>query len=157
MTSRSSLRDGVEPLVNVRVWVRDRRRGSLVLWDEGHNLVTAVGLNLLRDRLRGASGVEALSHTAVGTGSTAPASGDTALQAEVFRDIFTQVTVSAASMVIRYYLGPNDANGNTLREAGLFNASSGGVLYARRLFASAITKTIDLAVTIEWTLTFAAV
>lgn len=143
--------------VNVRIWVHDLRRGTRVLWDEGHNLVTAVGLNLIRDRLRGASGVDALSHLAVGTGSTAVANGDTTLETEVFRDIYTQVTVSAASMVIRYYLGPNDANGNTLREAGLFNASTSGTLYARCLFASPITKTIDLAVTIEWTLSFAAV
>jgi hypothetical protein len=94
---------------------------------------------------------------AVGTGSGTPASGDTALGTEVFRDVITQVTTSAASMVVRYYLGPNDANGHTLREAGLFNAPSAGTLYARRLFASPIVKTIDLAVTIEWTLTFAPV
>lgn len=147
----------VQPGVNVRVWRHDLRTGRTALVDEGHNLVTAVGLNLIRDRIRGVSGTDPLSHMAVGTNNTAPASGNTALGAEVFRDVYTQVSLGTASLVIRYYLGPNDANGNTLQEAGLFNASSGGVLYARRLFSSPIVKTIDVAVTIEWTLTYAAV
>lgn len=143
--------------VNVRVWRHDLRTGRRRLWDEGHNLVTAAGLNLLRDRLRGVSLVDPLSHIAVGTSNTAAASGQTALVAEVFRDIYTQVTLGAASIVFRYYLGPNDANGNTLQEAGLLNAGAGGTLYARRVLGSPIVKTIDVAATFEWTCDFAAV
>jgi hypothetical protein len=152
MTTR--LRDELELGVNVRVWVQDVRTGLWRLHDEGHNLVTDAGRNLIRDRMRGVSLVDALSHFAVGTSNTAAANADVALGAEVFRDIFTQTSSGTASVVIRYYLGPNDANGNTLREAGLFNASSGPTLYARRVLASAITKTIDVASTFEWTLNF---
>ena len=164
--------------VNVRVWRHDlrcrpggvellppdwmrllQRRGLQVgytrLWDEGHNLVTASGLNLLRDWARGLA--NPLSHLAVGTDSTAVVSGDTELGTEVFRDIYTQVSLGTASMVIRYYLGPNDANGSTLTEAGLLNAGSGGTLYARRILGSPIVKTIDVAATLEWTLSWAAV
>lgn len=154
--SRRQGLDGARVGVNVRVWLH-APDGARRLRDEGHNLITAVGLNFLRDRFLGGTGVAKLTHLAVGTGSGTPASGDTALGAEVFRDVFTQITTSTAAMVVRYYLGPNDANGNTLREAGLFNAASGGTLFARRLFSSAIVKTIDIAVTIEWTITFAAV
>lgn len=143
--------------VNVRAWRHDLRTGLTVLCDEGHNLVTAAGLNLLRDRLRGSALVDPLSHFAVGTGSTAAAAGDTALQTEVFRDVYTQVTLGTASIVIRYYLGPNDANGHTLQEAGLLNAAAAGTLYARRILSSAIVKTIDVAATFEWTCSFAAV
>lgn len=143
--------------VNVRVWRHDLRTGLTVLHDQGHNLVTSAGLNLIRDRLRGVTLVEALSHFAVGTGTTAAAAGDTALEAEVHRDVYTQVTLSAAAILIRYYLGPNDANGHTLQEAGLLNAASGGTLYARRILGSPIVKTIDVAATFEWTLSYAAV
>jgi hypothetical protein len=146
--------------VNVRVWRHELRAGRVFrteLWDVGHNLVTNSGLNLIRDRMRGTALVNGLTHLAVGTSNTAAAAGQTALVAEVFRDVFTQTSVSASTLVIRYYLGPNDANGNTLREAGLFNASSGPTLYARRVLSSAIVKTIDVAATFEWTLTFAAV
>jgi hypothetical protein len=151
------VRDETRLGVNVRVWRHDLRTGETRLHDEGHNLVTAAGLNLIRDRLRGVSLVDPLSHFAVGTNNTATASGDTTLGVEVFRDVFTQVSLGTASLVIRYYLGPNDANGFTLREAGLFNGSAGGTLYARRVLSSAIVKTIDLAATFEWTLSFAAV
>lgn len=146
--------------VNVRVWLHRRLEGPVfetVLHDSGHNLVTAAGLNLLRDRLRGVSLIDPLSHIAVGTGNAAAASGDTTLGAEVFRDVYTQVSLGTANIVYRYYLGPNDANGVTLREAGLLNAASGGTLYARRVLTTAIVKTIDVAATFEWTLSFAAV
>lgn len=147
--------------VNVRVWLH-RRIGHGDYWaiephDAGHNLVTAAGLNLLRDRLRGVTLVDPLTHFAVGTSNTAASSGQTALVAEVFRDVYTQVTLGTANIVIRYYLGPNDANGVTLNEAGLLNAASGGTLYARRVLTTPIVKTIDVAATFEWTLSFAAV
>lgn len=142
--------------VNVRVWVQDCRTGLWRLHDEGHNLVTNAGLNLIRDRVRGVSLVDPLSHFAVGTSNTAASAGQTALVAEVWRDVFTQVTLGSAQIVIRYFLGPNDANGNTLQEVGLLNASSGGSLYARRVLGSAIVKTIDVASTFEWTLSYSA-
>jgi hypothetical protein len=141
--------------VNVRVWIEDQRTGLVRLHDEGHNLVTAAGLNLIRDRVRGIL-VDPLSHFAVGTSNTAASSGQTALVAEVFRDVYTQVTLATAQIVIRYYLGPNDANGSTLQEAGLLNAAAGGTLYARRVLGSPIVKTIDIASTFEWTLSFSA-
>lgn len=154
---RTTFNDHARAGVNVRVWRHDQRTGLITLHDEGHNLVTAAGLNLIRDRIRGVSMVDPLSHFAVGTGNTAAAAGDTALETEVFRDVYTQITLSAGTIVIRYYLGPNDANGNTLQEAGLFNAASGGTLYARRVLSSPIVKTINDAHTFEWSLSFAAV
>lgn len=156
MTS-AALRESVRVGVNVRVWRHDLRTHQTELVDVGHNIVTDAGLNVIRDRLHGDTAVNPLSYLAVGTSNTAAAAGDTDLVAEVFRDIFTQTSVSASTLVIRYYLGPNDANGSTLREAGLFNASSGPTLYARRVLSSAIVKTVDVAATFEWTLAFAAV
>jgi hypothetical protein len=150
-------RDAARLGVNVRVCVQDVRTGLWQPHDEGHNLVTDAGLDLLRDRLRGVNVVGPLSHFAIGTGSTPAAAGDTALENEVFREVFTQVTFSPAAMVVRHYLGPNDANGNTLREIGLFNASSGPVLCARRVMGTPINKDIDTAATFEWTLSFGAV
>jgi hypothetical protein len=154
-TVRSS--DAARLGVNVRVWVQDVRTGLWRPHDTGHNLVTDSGLDVLRDRLRGVNVVGPISHFALGTGSAAPVAGDTALQNEVFRDVFTQVTFSTAAMVIRYYLGPNDANGNTLREVGLFNAASGPSLVARRVMGTPINKDIDTASTFEWTLSLAAI
>jgi hypothetical protein len=143
--------------VNVRVWVHDLRTGAVRLHDAGHNLVTDAGLNIIRDRVRGVAATGELTHMAVGTDDTAVTAGDTTLGAEVHRDTFTEVNLSAATMVIRTYIGPNDANGSTLEEAGLFNHPSAGSMYARRLFSSPIVKTADVAVTVEWELTWAAV
>jgi hypothetical protein len=148
--------DAVRIGVNVRAWVR-HRGGRWQLHDAGHNLVADAGLNMLRDRLRGVNVVAPLGYFAVGTGSTPPIAGDLALENEVFRDVFTQVTFSSLTMVVRYFLGPNDANGNTLREVGLFNAPSGPDIFARRVLDSPINKDIDTAATFEWTVSLAAV
>jgi hypothetical protein len=148
--------DAVRMGVNVRVYVQDVRTGLWRAHDEGHNLVTDAGLNVMRDRLLPGT-VAGLSHFAVGTGNTATAAGNTTLDTEVFRDVFTQVTVAPAARTIRYYLGPNDANGHTLREVGLFNAASGPTLFARRVMVTPINKDIDTAATFEWTISIGAV
>ena len=93
---------------------------------------------------------------AVGTGLAAPTHGDTALGAEVFRDVFTQTTPATGRILYRYFLGPNDANGNTLAEVGLLNAASLGTLYARVVLMSPIVKTISIAVTFGWTLSWSS-
>ncbi len=127
-------------------------RGRLVRRERRHNLVTTAGLNLLRDRLSGSG--DALSHFAVGMGSTPVALGDTALDTEVFRDTFTQTVPGSTQLVYRYYLGPSSANGNTLAEAGLLNAAAAGDLYARIVLGSTIVKTSAIAVTFGWTLSW---
>lgn len=147
--------DAVGARVNVRVLLHDLRSGEVRLHDEGHNLVTAAGLDLLAARLR-TNSTAFLSHVAVGTGTVPASAGDVALVTEVFRDVFTQINWTTGQVVFRYYLGPNDANGHVITEAGLFNASFGPTLFARRLLTSPINKTIDVASTIEWAIPFSA-
>lgn len=55
-----------------------------------------------------------------------------------------------------YYLGSGSANGNTLGEAGLFNAASGGTMFARVKLSPTIVKTSSIAVTFTWTINLGA-
>jgi hypothetical protein len=119
-----------------------------------NNLVTLAGRNLVRDLLRGESTLE-LSHFAVGTGTAAAAATDTALGAEVHRDLITQTTVADGQLTERFYLPSTAANGSTLTEAGLFTAASGGTLYARVTHAG-IAKTSSIAVSYDWVITIGA-
>lgn len=138
---------------NVTIEVRDAVTGALLSRARQHNLVVTAGRNLIRDLLKGDSAAT-LTHFALGTGSTAVTAADTTLQTEVFRDTLTQKTASAAQLTCTYYLATGSANGNTLREAGLLTASSGGTLYARVVLASAIAKTASISVTFTWDLTW---
>ena len=57
---------------------------------------------------------------------------------------------------VKYYLATVSANGNTLAEAGLLNASSGGTLFSRVVLASTIVKTTSITVTFQWDFTITA-
>jgi hypothetical protein len=155
--------DGIRCGINVRVeahrvvWIKNRSHliGPPRLVDVGHNLVVTTGLNLIRDLIIGVPDTFPITHIAVGTDGTPPVLANTALGAEVFRGPFTQKTSSVAGLALRYFLGPNDANGSTIRETGIFNAPIAGVMYARRLLTPQL-KTAELAMTITWTLSWEA-
>lgn len=140
---------------NLVAETRDVATGAIVARQEVHNLVTAAGLDLIRDYMN-SGGAAGITHFAVGTGTTPATAGDTALGAEVTRQVVTSKTPGVASLVVRYYLGSTTANGSTLTEVGLFDAAVAGTLYCRALLAGSIVKTAAISVTFIWTLTWAA-
>jgi len=70
-----------------------------------------------------------MPYTAVGTGTNAPAAGDTALQTELAR-VANVATSSVNVLQLSATFGPGVATG-AVTEAGLFSASSSGTMYAR--------------------------
>lgn len=143
-----------EPLAlrgNVRIDVCDAVTGRRLSRRRFSNLAVLVGRNQVRDALYG-SGITPPSRFALGTGSTAVTAADTALEAEVWRDVFSTKTVAAGTVTFKYFLSALTANGNTLREAGLFNAASSGEMFARVVFTE-IEKTSAITVLFAWTFT----
>lgn len=140
---------------NVHWYAHDVATGEIVASGEAHNLVTNAGLNLVRDLLDGDS-VAGITHFAVGTGSAVVTALDTTLDNEVFRDTVSGRTSNAQQLVVQYYLGSGDANGNTLTELGLFNAASAGTLFARVALGTSVVKTAAIAVTFNWSINLGA-
>lgn len=145
----------VDVSANVLVEVQDADTGAVMASESVHNLVVNAGLNLIRDLLDG-DAVAGITHLAVGTGTVAVTASDTALGSEQFRDTVTSRTSNAQQLVVSYYLGSGSANGNTLTEAGLFNAAAAGTMFARVKLASTIVKTASIAVTFTWTINLGA-
>jgi len=114
------------------------------------NLVVDTGLNYISSRMKDATAT-AMSHMAVGTGTTAAASGDTALETESARVALDSSTVTGASIsyVATY---PAGTGTGALTEAGILNASSAGTLLCRTLF-SVINKGAADTMTVTWTIT----
>jgi hypothetical protein len=121
---------------------------------EEKNLLVSAGLNLVLDRLVGTS-ENVMSHMGVGTGSTAAAAGNTALETALgARQALTSSTVTAAS--VAYVAGwAAGVSTGAITEAGIFNASSGGTMLCRSVFA-AINKAAADSLTITWTITVTA-
>jgi hypothetical protein len=145
------IKDNIAINVNVRIEKIDVKTGKIRDVVEVHNLVTDVGLNEIRNFLSGTA--TDFDNFAIGTGTTAAASDDTALETEVFRDTITQRSnIDTGEMQFKYYLSSDDANGNAISEAGILDASSGGDLLARVVFA-ADDKTASEAWNFVWTFT----
>tara|TARA_R100000995_G_scaffold3938_1_gene2115 strand:+ start:367 stop:807 length:441 start_codon:yes stop_codon:yes gene_type:complete len=114
------------------------------------NLVVTTGKNYIASRMKDASAT-AMSHMAVGTGSTAAAAGNTALGTETGRVALTSTTVSTNNVA---YVATFPAGTGTgaLTEAGILNASSSGTLLCRTVF-SVINKASADTLGITWTVT----
>ena len=112
------------------------------------NLVVTTGKNYIASRMKDASAT-AMSHMAIGTGSTSAAAGNTALGSEAGRVALTSTTVSNNDVA---YVATFPAGTGTgaLTEAGIFNASSSGTLLCRTVF-SVINKAAADTLGITWT------
>lgn len=114
------------------------------------NLVVTAGKGYVASRMKDATAT-AMSHMGVGTNSTAAAAGDTALGSEVVRQALTSTTVSGAVVT---YLATFAAGSGTgaLTEAAVLNASSGGTMLCRTVFAVVNKQSADV-MTIQWAVT----
>ena len=117
---------------------------------EFKNLVVTTGKNFIASRMKDTTDA-AMSHMAIGTGTTAAAAGDTALGTEAGRVSLTSTTVTTNSVA---YVATFPAGTGTgaITEAGILNASSSGTLLCRTVF-SVINKGAADTLGITWTVT----
>lgn len=128
------------------------------------NRVVTTGKNFIASRIVGTASAE-MSHMGIGTSSTAEVDGDTTLGAELTSgggytnySRAALLTKSATNNVVTYSANfpannPSAPTGGAvLREAGVFNASTGGTMLCRTTFPI-VTKLPADALTITWTIT----
>jgi|TARA_B110000977_G_scaffold198481_1_gene283426 hypothetical protein len=114
------------------------------------NLVVTDGKQFVASRMKDTTKA-AMSHMAIGTGSTAAAAGDSALGSQADRNALTSTTVSGAAITYVASFGAGEGTG-AITEAGLFNASSSGDMLCRTVFA-VVNKGQNDAMSITWTVT----
>ena len=116
------------------------------------NLVVAVGKEVIAARLLGNT-LAVMSHMAVGSDSTAAATGQTALGAELGRVTFDS-TARAANVNTYIATFPAGTGTGALTEAAILNASSTGNMLCRTTF-SVVNKASGAVVVITWNVTVA--
>ena len=114
------------------------------------NIVVTDGKEYIASRMKDASAT-AMSHMAIGTGSTAAAAGDAALGTEAGRVALTSTTVTS-NAVAYVATFPAGTGTGAVTEAGILNASSNGTLLCRTVF-SVINKGAADTLGITWTVT----
>jgi len=124
--------------------------GQIKHEQEIKNLVVTTGKNFIASRIKDATAT-AMTHMAIGSGTTAAAVGDTTLGTELGRVALTSTTVTTNNVA---YVATFPAGTGTgaVTEAGLFNASSSGTLLCRTVF-SVINKGAADTLGITWTVT----
>lgn len=121
------------------------------------NLVVTTGRAHCADQMSD-QGEAAMAYMAIGTGTTAPATTDTALETELDRnalDSKVQGTGTDANKVTYTCTWAAGDGTGAITEAGVFNSASAGVMMSRVTF-DVKNKGAGDSLTLTWTLTFSA-
>lgn len=124
---------------------------------EVKNLVVNTGLAYIVSRMVGTA-KNVMSHMAVGSGSTAAAAGDTALESPLgSRKSLDSTTIAGSNNEQVVYVTTFAAGEGTgaITEAGIFNASTSGDMLCRTVF-SVVNKAASDTMIITWTITLSA-
>jgi hypothetical protein len=130
--------------------VRTDEHGNVLETLEKDNLIVQVGKNFVASALI-ASSTSPFTNLAVGTSGTAAALGDTTLGSELARMAFTSASAAANVVTISATFAAGSGTG-AWQEAGLFNASSGGVMFSHVVFA-VVNKGASDTITVTWQIT----
>ena len=145
--------------------------GEVVFQQKYKNRIVTSGRKLVAEMFSGQFGgapPAAVSHMAVGSGDAAAADGDAALAAQrggrkaissakltTFNETQPSGVVQRVRVSLQAVFDFNEANDPAvpLREAGVFNADTGGVMYNRVVFEP-VTKTDAFRLTLLWEVVF---
>jgi len=150
------IQDYIKLRGSLRIHVCDLQ-GNLVEERKIENTVVTSGRRWILQQLESTDiqTAQTISHLAVGTNTTAPATGDTTLGTENTRKAIgtfstANLTSNPPSWQSQTSFNTNEAN-TTLGEVGLFNSSSAGTMIARATFAT-LNKTTSNTLSISYTI-----
>jgi len=117
------------------------------------NIIVDVGFDFIADAIgKSSSRPSVMGYTAVGTGTTAAATAQTALVTEIKRNVAVYAHTSGTKAFTFTSTFPaGDATG-ALTEAGIFNAASVGTMLDRVVFP-VVNKGVDDSLTTVFTFT----
>jgi hypothetical protein len=121
------------------------------------NLVVNTGLAYIASRMKDTT-KGAMSHMALGSGTTAAAATDTDLGTLLgSREALDSTTISGANNEKVVYVSSFEAGDATgaVTEAGIFNAATSGDMLCRTVFA-VVNKSADDTMSVTWTITLSA-
>jgi len=127
-------------------------------------VLTKNGFNAILNRaFKSAPDYTVPSRFGIGTGSTTPTENDTALDTAItgwtgaagdYKDYvggYPSFDTSNQKVSVQGFIGPTEANGNSIIEYGDFNTDGSPLMSGRQVFSTAITKTSVVQVYITTT------
>jgi hypothetical protein len=143
------LHDTIKMTGDLKIVLTDEN-GQIKHEQEIKNLVVTTGKNFIASRMKDTTD-DAMSHMAIGAGTTAANVADTALESSLGRVSLTSTTVTNNNVA---YVATFPAGTGTgaVTEAGLFNDGTAGDMLCRTVF-SVINKGAADTLGITWTVT----
>ena len=147
----------VKPIGRVHIFLRNELTGEVKFAGWIPNLVANTGKYHIADQMSD-QGEAAMSHMAIGTGTTAAAAGDTALETELDRnalDSKTQGSSTDANKVTYVCTWAAGDGTGAITEGGIFNSASAGQMLCRSVF-DVKNKGAGDAIVLTWVLTISS-
>lgn len=145
----STVKDGVIATGSLKIVLKSSD-GSVKQEQEVKNLVVNAGRGFIASRMKDTT-AGAMSHMAIGSGSTAAAGGHTVLGTELGRVALTSTTVTANAVAYVATFGAGTGTG-AVTEAGIFNDGTTGTMLCRTVF-DVVNKGAGDTMLITWTVT----
>lgn len=130
----------VSGYINIKVLDKD---GNLKDERNIKNLIPTAGKAGIASRLNGDGAIGPWTHIAVGTGTTAAAAGDTALQTEITGSgldraaaTMSRVTTTVTNDTAQFLKLWTVSGTKAITECGIFTASSGGTILGHSVFSA---------------------
>jgi len=154
--SKQHIKESVKVSGKLKITVRDIATGEVKRVYEYNNLNPLVMKSMIMNNLIEDVPTNSMSinYVALGTGTNAPAAGNTQLQTETYRNIIASKTQDNNVGYITGFFSDLEVSG-TFREIGLFSnataSANSGVLVSR--VAINVAKSTSESLTVDWTLT----
>jgi hypothetical protein len=148
---KTEIGDALKATGNVLV-TQTNSEGRVIKQFTVPNLVVATGKNYIASKMTATTNSPAsMTHMAIGTGTIAAAFNDTTLGTEVAR-VSLVSSVTADNTITYAAAFPAGTGTGNITEAGVFNASSDGIMLCRTSFSS-VAKQLGDSITITWVVT----
>jgi hypothetical protein len=140
----------IEITGNVQCILTDSDGNVKQQWNQ--NLIVSTGTAWIVQKLLNNSSLN-MNYMAIGSGTTVPVIGNTALQSELARVACSSVTGTNNVLTFNAFFGQGIGTG-TIGEAGIFSAASSGTMLNKVQVSPTVVKNSGDSLTIIWTLTF---
>ena len=132
--------------------VHTNAAGELVKEFNVPNLVVTAGKNHIAAKIAATTNSPAaMTHMAIGTGTSTPGASDTTLGTQTGRVSLSGSTVSTNTITYTETFPAGTGDG-AITEAGIFNASSGGTMLCRTTFP-VVNKASGDTIAVTWVVT----
>lgn len=145
--------ESIKATGQLTIVLKDETTGQVKVDTTIPNLVVSVGKSWIAQRMKDSGIPTQMTHMAIGQGTNATGTANTALDSELGRVSLTTAGGTVSSNVVTYAATFNAGTGTgAVTEAGIFNDGTSGTMLCRTVFP-VVNKGVNDSMAVTWTVT----